>query len=590
MRRTKAALAAALLTASITAWGAGGTVTAQRTYQHGNDKTIAIGPGVGPATPYGTGVAVNNIKGKITYVEVVINGYGHTFPDDTGILLVSPAGQSVLLMANVGGSNPVSGRTLVISDAGDGLMPDAGTLMSGHYRPTQHPIPTLPTFPAPAPAGPHGTTMSVFNGTDPMGIWHLYVVDDAGGDAGTIDSWSLFVATDGPNTLGALKPARLFDTRPSQPQGASSVPKQRIAAGQHIELQVTGRAGVPATGVGAVSLNVTATGALAPGFVTVWGCGTRPLASNVNYRATTAVANAVMTPVSPTGTICVFADSDVHVLADVNAWFATGVGFVPVTPTRVFDTRPSAPQGATPVVKQKVQAGATLEVQVTGVAGIQFGPATAVSLNVTATGPEGSGYLTVYPCDGEPPLSSNLNFVTGQAVANAVLTELSPTGTVCFFAARTTHVLADVNGWFTRISSAELDYFFATPGRLIDTRPSAPAGGIPVPKQRLTPGVPLKVQVVEPFEPVYAPYPVAYSFNVTATGADAAGFLTVYPCGAPPLASNVNFQANTTVPNAVIAPVSKQGEICFVSDKAVHLIVDATGIFLDTLHSEAEPD
>ena len=43
-----------------------------------------------------------------------------------------------------------------------------------------------------------------------------------------------------------------------------------VAAGGQVDLQVTGVGGVPATNVAAVVLNVTAAGALAPGFVTVW--------------------------------------------------------------------------------------------------------------------------------------------------------------------------------------------------------------------------------------------------------------------------------------------------------------------------------
>ena len=61
--------------------------------------------------------------------------------------------------------------------------------------------------------------------------------------------------------------------------------------------------------------------------------------------------------------------------------------------------------------------------------------------------PDGPGFITVFPC-GDVPLASNLNFVAGQEVPNAVLAPVSPTGTVCFYASATTHILADVSGWF----------------------------------------------------------------------------------------------------------------------------------------------
>ena len=73
----------------------------------------------------------------------------------------------------------------------------------------------------------------------------------------------------------------------------------------------------------------------------------------------------------------------------------------------------------------------------------------AVSLNVTAVGPVGAGYVTVYPC-GARPNASNLNFVAGQTVPNAVITPVSANGEVCFYASVNTEILADINGWFAQ--------------------------------------------------------------------------------------------------------------------------------------------
>src|SRR5439155_25095467 len=59
------------------------------------------------------------------------------------------------------------------------------------------------SFVAPAPAGPYGDPAPVgsatLNGTfasqNPNGTWSLYVVDDAGGDVGSIASWCLELTT-----------------------------------------------------------------------------------------------------------------------------------------------------------------------------------------------------------------------------------------------------------------------------------------------------------------------------------------------------------------------------------------------------------
>ena len=72
-------------------------------------------------------------------------------------------------------------------------------------------------------------------------------------------------------------PARLLDTR----NGTGS-PQAPLSGGSSIVLQVTGRGGIPATGVDAVVLNLTATNVSAPTYITAWPDGTaRPVASAV---------------------------------------------------------------------------------------------------------------------------------------------------------------------------------------------------------------------------------------------------------------------------------------------------------------------
>ena len=79
----------------------------------------------------------------------------------------------------------------------------------------------------------------------------------------------------------AVQPGRLLDTRP----GFQTVDELGSGVGsvgpnESIVVQIAGRAGVPATGVGSVVLNVTAVDASTPSFVTVFAAGTgRPLAS-----------------------------------------------------------------------------------------------------------------------------------------------------------------------------------------------------------------------------------------------------------------------------------------------------------------------
>jgi hypothetical protein len=102
------------------------------------------------------------------------------------------------------------------------------------------------------------------------------------------------------------------------------------------------------------------------------------------------------------------------------------------------------------VTKQKYGGeGKVLRVKLTGVAGVAASYVDAVSLNVTVVDPVGPGFLTAFPC-GTRPLAANLNYVANQTVPNAVIAPVSAEGEVCFFSLVDTHIVVDVNGWFSR--------------------------------------------------------------------------------------------------------------------------------------------
>jgi hypothetical protein len=68
--------------------------------------------------------------------------------------------------------------------------------------------------------------------------------------------------------------------------------------------------------------------------------------------------------------------------------------------------------------------------------------------------------------------------------------------------------------------------------------------------------------------------------NVTVTEPTSAGFVTVYPCGiATPLASNLNYEAGTTVANAVVVKVGADGKVCLFNSRSSQLVVDVNGFF-----------
>lgn len=249
--------------------------------------------------------------------------------------------------------------------------------------------------------------------------------------------------------FNVLTPTRLFDTRPDQPQGAVFVDQHRYG---ELRVHVSSIAGIPPSGVGAVSLNVIAVDPVAAGFVTVYPCNERPLASNLNYAPHQIASNAVVAPVSPDGDICLTASAAAWLVADVNGWFAAGSTFAAIAPIRIVDTRATQPQAAIVISKQqlgelRVTFAGVGGVPVVGVGGVPVVGASAVLLNITAVDPTGSGFVTVHPC-GTRPLASHLNFAAGQVVPNIVIAPLSAAGEVCFYASVATDLVVDLNGWY----------------------------------------------------------------------------------------------------------------------------------------------
>lgn len=53
----------------------------------------------------------------------------------------------------------------------------------------------------------------------------------------------------------------------------------------------------------------------------------------------------------------------------------------------------------------------------------------------------------MFPCGQTPPTASNLNYVEGGTIPNAVVTKVGAQGRICVFTSAATHLLVDVNGY-----------------------------------------------------------------------------------------------------------------------------------------------
>jgi len=123
---------------------------------------------------------------------------------------------------------------------------------------------------------------------------------------------------------GGVTPTRLVDTRPGGATADGMIAGVgAIGPGATLHVPVEGRAPAPASGIGAVALNVTAVGPSASTYLTVHPSGRPvPLASNLNVAAGQVVPNMVIAKVGTDGAVEVFsAAGTTHVIVDVLGWF-----------------------------------------------------------------------------------------------------------------------------------------------------------------------------------------------------------------------------------------------------------------------------
>ncbi len=244
----------------------------------------------------------------------------------------------------------------------------------------------------------------------------------------------------------ALSPARILDTR-----SGNGAPALQLGAGSSMTLQVTGRGGVPASGVSAVVLNVTVTDAASGGCLAAWPAGeASPLASNLNYVAGQTVPNLVMVKVGAGGA--------------VNLYSSGGPRQRDRRRRRLLRRRRRRRPGRPPCRRpaSSTPAPATVRRRPRSAAGGQ--PVAAGHRprrrsrdrrrrQWSSTSPSPSRHRAAGWPPGRPasarPLVSNLNFVPGQTVPNLVVVKVGAGGKVNLYSSGgPVHVIADVAGWF----------------------------------------------------------------------------------------------------------------------------------------------
>jgi hypothetical protein len=171
-----------------------------QTFQNTTPITIAdAAPGMTPmaASPFPSGITVPAGNGIVTSVQVAVNGFSHTNPDDVDVVLRGPGAEhNVMLFSDAGGTGDVVGQTLRFDEACLTFPPDEGQLSSGSFKTSNYGAAddgfgSMGTAP-----GPPYESLSSYAGTDINTFataWNLYVIDDTDNtQAGSISGgWSI---------------------------------------------------------------------------------------------------------------------------------------------------------------------------------------------------------------------------------------------------------------------------------------------------------------------------------------------------------------------------------------------------------------
>ncbi|MEU6154061.1 hypothetical protein ABZ816_29120 [Actinosynnema sp. NPDC047251] len=366
--------------------------------------------------------------------------------------------------------------------------------------------------------------------------------------------------------------AQVLDTRDGT--GTAKGPKGPAST---TAFPVLGVGGVPTSGVGSVMVRVAILAPSAPTWLELWPDGTtRP----TNLTAVTAnagedLATFTAVKVGANGKIAVYnASGNTGIVVEVHGYFKSaqgtnGGGFVPVTHTRLIDTR-----SGLGTAKATIPAGGTRTVTLTG--GLVPAGAQAAWVNLATPGTSAKGWFSYAPTGGSSrPV---LNYVPGTTQQAAVI-QLPADGKVTFTNKGTAAVdfMVNVQGYYT--ASATTGSGFRPVGqRLINTR--TVGAGVPLAGKST-----VDVQVAGTYGlPTRGIAGVAVTLIATPQVAGA-GYLSAWPLGqADPGITVLDFKEKWRANTMVLKP-GTDGKIRVRNGSAeeVHLIVDIQGWYAEPL-------
>ncbi len=270
-----------------------------------------------------------------------------------------------------------------------------------------------------------------------------------------VDVLGYFDTAPGPVAAGRfapLAPTRIADTREPASTANRFTRLPATADLPIVRVPVAGRGGMPATGIGAVALSVTAIGQPGAGGVVYASSSGAPyrLSSNINTNPGGDIrANLVVVPLGADGAVDLHLLNIADVVVDVEGWFTDGSQpagttgrFVSTALQRMVDTR-------IPLGFGQLPGG--------GAAGTVRPPASvpvdalALADNVTLVDTTGPGWVTPYPGGVLPLVSAGNASAAGEIRAVLSFTGLGgPPATISFATYMRTDLVVDVSGYFMR--------------------------------------------------------------------------------------------------------------------------------------------
>ena len=282
----------------------------------------------------------------------------------------------------------------------------------------------------------------------------------------------------------------------------------------------------------------------------------------------------------------------------------TDLVYTPITPCRLIDTR-SAVAGqmvagsvrtfngwtATNFASQGGDGSSNCNIPATT-------DTAAIVVNFTIVTPTAGGYITAFPSNVTQPVAASLNFNAGDVKGNNAILKLSQasnTNQLSIYTTSTTHLVADVVGYYAKPTAAfnvaintDLVYNPVTPCRIMDTRNAGAAAGM------------LDAGSTRSFLGWNGSYTVqggdntacglpfstnnaAIVLNFTVVSPNASGYITAFPANAArPLAATLNFGAGEVKGNNAFLKLNQtdgQADFNVYSTAATHLVADVVGYY-----------